>query len=424
MKKLYACIAVLLAGAVSLWADLPSGIADIPPRGFELGVNGRISVANSHISMFDIFKKTIELDFTKEPRPLYVDVGANLDFFINLNIQEEMGFGLFSGLEFLGQFALSKELQEFLQGNELNKTYSGDIGIGGSAFMEVGAHGYFHVGQNREKRFRIAVRPAYYFPLVYMKPNAHYIIRTSSTGGVYADFEYDFALYTPFEMEDTGSGDITDALNSIKLDPSNLSGQGGVDITAGVDYSILPKLLSIGAAVTHIPLFPSQLTNKAVIRGGKKLDSKDILDDLLNNGSIDDLLKDKVIESSHDNLQIFRPFKFGVHAVYTPFRYKVFSLALIPQIGYAYNDTYLQPHSFEWSAKARIGLFNIMRSNSLLAFTFSTGYGDNMWNHGIGVTLNLRAVQIDIGAASLSEDFRKSFAINGLGITTGVRFGW
>jgi hypothetical protein len=411
MKKLYAVIAVLLAVAGSLWADLP-------PRVFEFGFNTGAGFANSYIGASEIFRQTIEIDLTQEAKPLYFDFGADFDFFINLNVKDKVGFGLFVGADALGQFSLSEDIQTFLQGNELGKTYEGDIGTGGSIFIEAGAHGYFHI-----KKLRIAVRPAYYFPAAYMKPNAHYTLRTGSSGDVYADFEYDLALYTPFAIEGA-EDDLSDILNNIgDIDFSNINGRGGVDIGAALDYPILPKL-TVGASVSHIPLFPAQLVNKTIIQGAKHLESDDLLNELINGGDIGALLQDRTVESVHDSIQIFRPFKIGINAVYTPFKFKALALSLVPQIGYAYNAIYVKPHSVEGSLKMRVGFFNIIRSNSLLAFTFSTGYEDKLWKHGVGFTLNLRAMQLDAGASVQSENFVQSFKGAGININAGLRFGW
>jgi hypothetical protein len=416
MKKLY--IAVLLAAAVSLGAE------DLSPRVFELGFNLGADFANNYISASDVFKKTIELDLTKEPTPLEFDLGAGFDFFINLNLKDKeqekdnMGFGIFAGIEALGQFSLSEDFQKFLQGNELGKTYEGDIGTGGSVFLETGAHGYFHV-----KQFRISVRPSYYLPLAYMKPNTHYVLRTSANGEVYVDFAYDLALYTPFDTGNTGD-DVGDMLDAISKDPLKMNGTGGMDIGLAVDYPLLPAKLTVGASLTHIPLFPARLVNKTLIQGGKQLEQGDLLNELINGGDIGDLLDDKTITSTHGDMQVFRPFKFGVNARYTPFAFRMFSLALIPEIGYAYNAIYTNPHSFEASAAAVIGLFPIMRSNPLLSFTLKTGYEDKRWKHGLGLTLNFRAVQIDLGASAQSEDFAQSFKGAGLSVNAGLRFGW
>jgi hypothetical protein len=407
MKRFYAVAVILLAGAVSLWADLP-------PRVFEFGVNSRAGFANSYIGVPDIFKKTIELDLTQEPKPLYFDLGADVDFFININIKDKLGVGFFSGVEVLGQFSLSKDVQKFLQGNEIGKTYEGDIGTGGAIFLEAGAHGYFQV-----QKFRIAVRPAYYFPAAYMTPNAHYKLSTSASGGALADFEYDLALYTPFAMGEDLDG-LTD-MSNYSLD--NITGRGGVDIVASVDYPILPKL-SVGATITHIPIFPAKLVDKTVIKGGKQLSSDDLLNELIDGGNLEGLFQDKTVESSHDAIHIFRPFKLGVNAVYTPFKSNIFSLSLIPQIGYAYNVIYAKPHSFEGALKARMGLFNVIRSNPLFAFTLGSGYEDKIWKHGFDFGLNLRIMQFNLGLATQSEDFINSFKAGGVDVALGLRFGW
>jgi hypothetical protein len=403
MKKLCAIIIILLVGAVSLWADLP-------PRTFELGFNTGGSFANNYIGITEVFQKTIEIDLTKEPKDLYFDLGADFDLFININIKDKMGFGFFAGVDAMGQFSFPKDIQDFLLGNRLDKTYEGEIGTSGAAFLEAGAHGYFSI-----KKFRISVRPAYYFPLAYLKPNIRYKIITRN-GLVEADFEYDLALYTPFAL-----GEDLDNLSFNNVNMSSIEGRGGVDLALAVDYPILPKL-DVGAFFTHIPLFPAELTNFTVIKGGKKLSSTDLIQDLIDGK--DDLLEDITVESSHASLQIFRPFKFGINAVYTPFKFKVFSLSLIPQIGYAYNAIYVKPHSFEGSAKVRLGLFNIMRSNPLLGFTFSTGYEDKLWRHGVDFALNLRLLELDIGAAVKSESFKNSFHAAGFDINVGLIIGW
>jgi hypothetical protein len=405
MRKLYVIAAVLLAGAASLWADTP-------PRVFELGFNTGVGFANSYIGAKEIFKKTIDIDLTQEPRPLYFDFGADFDFFININIKDKMGIGFFTGLDAQGQFSLSEDIQKFLQGNQIGTTYEGDIGTGGAVFIEAGAHGFFHI-----KKFRIALRPAYYFPVAYMKPNAHYILNTNNAGGGSANFDYDIALYTPFSLE----GDLGNFTNMNNFSLSNITGRGGVDLEAAVDFLLFPKL-SIGASVVHIPIFPAQLVDKTAIRGSINLNSEDMIDQLID-GTLD-LGSNSTIESLQDAVYIFRPFKFRINAAYTPFSFKVFSLSLIPQIGYAYNEIYIKPHSFEGTLKIRLGLFNIIRSNPLLAFTLSTGYEDKLWRHGVDFILNLRALQLDIGAAVQSEDFVNSFKVSGVDVNVGLRLGW
>jgi hypothetical protein len=252
-----------------------------------------------------------------------------------------------------------------------------------------------------------------------MKPNTHYKLVTGSSGQVYADFEYDLALYTAFGMKD----DLNSFTNLNNYKPSNITGRGGVDLVAAADFQVFPKL-SVGASITHIPIFPAQLVDKTVVKGGKRLESNDLLNELINGGDLESLLEDKTVDSSHDSIQIFRPFKFGINAVYTPFGFKVFSLSLIPQIGYAYNAIYVQPHSFEGSLKIRLGLFNIIRSNPLAAFTLSTGYEDKVWRHGVDFALNLRVIQLDVGAAVQSEDFVNSFKGTGVDVNVGLRLGW
>jgi hypothetical protein len=406
MKKLSIIGLILFTGAVSLWADFPA-------RTFELGINASTGFGNSFIAMNKIFQKTMEIDLTQEPETMYFDLNADSNFFINLNIRDQMGFGLFTGVNALGQLSISREIQEFFRHNELGKTYEGDIGTGGSIFMEAGAHGYFHI-----RRFKISLRPAFYFPFMYMKPNTHYRFHTSNdgTGAISAEFEYDLALYTPFASKDNS--------DDFDFDLSNFTGRGGLDLAAAVDYPLLSNL-TLGAVITHIPIFPAELIHYTSIKGGKELKSDDFLNELINGGNLDDLLKDKEINSSHGSLLIFRPFKFGLNAVYTPLSNRFMSFSLIPQIGYAYNEIYLQPHSFEATVKARLGLLNIMRSSSpLLVFAAGTGYEDKLWKHSLEFTLNLRAFQLDFGAALQSENFLKSFQGAGYVLSAGVTFGW
>jgi hypothetical protein len=324
-----------------------------------------------------------------------------------------MGFGIFSGVDALGQFSVSQDMLEFFRHNELGKTYTGDIGTGGAVFIEAGAHGYFYI-----KKFRISLRPAYYIPFMYMKPNTHYKFYTSDdgTGAISADFEYDLALYTPFAPSDN-SDDFGN------FDLSNLSGHGGVDMVAAVDYPLLSNL-TLGATVNHIPIFPAELTHYTSIKGGMEMYSEDFLNELIDGGDLEDLFKDKEVDSSYGSLLIFRPFKFGVNAVYTPFTSRLLSFSVIPQIGYAYNEIYLAPHSFEAMVKARVGLLSTGRSNPLFSFIVGTGYEDKLWKHGLSFTLNLRAFQLDAGVALQSEDFLKSFQGAGLAVNAGVIFGW
>ncbi|MDR3130216.1 MAG: hypothetical protein LBU18_01580 [Treponema sp.] len=406
MKRLYAAASVMLVYTASLWAAPPA------PRTFELGFNLEAGFANNYMRAADIFKKTIEFDFTQKPKPISFDAGADFDFFLNVNVKDAMGVGMFIGTDAAGQFSISKDIQELLQGNEFNKTYEGDIGTGGQVFLETGALGYFDV-----KDFRIVLRPAYYFPFLYLTPNTHYKFYTGNSGDINAFFEYDLAVYTPF----SGTNGLFNG---------TLTGRGGVDFTASVDYPLSidhPYFtdLSVGASISHIPVFPAQLVNRTVISGGKSLDSDDMLQELIDNGDLSGIITDRTIESSHNAIMIFRPFRLEINADYKPpIDVSFLSLSVLPQIGYAYNKIFVKPHSLEGSLKLRLDFLTSLWPAPLFSFTLGSGYEDKIWKQGIDLTLNLRAFQFNIGAAMQSENFINSFKAGGIAVNTGMRFGW
>jgi hypothetical protein len=392
MKKL-TIIAILLVGAVSLWADLPD-------RTFEMGFDLGAGFANNFISVGEVFRETIEIDLTKDLKPLFFDFGADFDFFVNVNIKdkktrkEKFGVGIFIGTDAVGQFSIPDNLFKFLQGNELDEAYEGNIGAGAAAFAEAGGQGYFFI-----RDFRISVRPAFFLPIAYMTPDIHYKLQANRDGSFIADFSYDASVYMPLD-----------------LDSYEFTGRGGVDLVAAVEYPLFPNMLTLGATIGHIPVFPAALRSKYEYSGHRYLeDGTDVFDEIMNGGELT-LQEDPV--SSADDILVFRPFKFGVNADYQPFSIKPFSFAVLPNIGFAYNAIYVAPWSFEAGLKVEAGVANAVRLG------LGTGYEDKLWKHQIYLALNGRAVELDLGVALQSEDFVGSFKGSGLAVNIGMRFGW
>jgi hypothetical protein len=404
MKRII-IIAVLLISALSLWA------ADKPRRYIEFGIDANGSFANNYLGVGDILQDTIVVDFTtiaddlKKGMDLYFDAGGG--FFFNVNLRPTWGFGIFSKLDAVGEFNLPNSLIDLLsRGNKLDKTYSGDFGLGAAAFAEFGFWSSFNV-----KALKITLQPAYYMPVLYLhSPKVNYSLTTdSSNGTINLNGNYAVDVYTPISLDDTSN-----------IDPVGILKEGGVDLTLRGEYPLF-KFLTLGASLSHIPIFPAQLQHKASMSG--YFDFNVNTDDISNADDINNLMDDfdpvqnDPVYSDGEKQLVFRPFKFGVDAVFRPIPGSRL-VSLIPEAALVFNGVYDRAVYVDFGLTAELNLLNI------LILDAGSKYEDLVWRERLGLILNFRVLEIGVGLTSQSQQFFKSFQGAGLGVDLGLRIGF
>jgi hypothetical protein len=235
----------------------------------------------------------------------------------------------------------------------------GQFKIPPSGDLDHGAAAFLEAGlwfSTRIKRWTITVRPSYFLPLVYVN---------------------DTEIYTPLPLDDPGDTDLMGMFR-----------KGGVDLTLRGEYPLRRNFL-IGGAITQIPILPAELT------------------DTYSMGV-----------SDTDTKVLYRPFKFGVDAVYRPFYRWLFTLK--PELALAFNTIYDTPVAV-YADFALTGELNI---RDLLIIDLGTHYEDLTWKQRADLTLNFRALEFTIGISTQSPQFIETFQGAGFGIDLGIRMGF
>jgi hypothetical protein len=407
MKK--AALIILFTCTLSLWG------ADRPHRFIELGVDANASFANSYLTIDDVFQDTLVFDFNSMVDDLWDGLGILLDAraraFFNVNLGVNWGFGLFAGVDSVGQFKLPGSLMELLsQGNRLNKTYSDKFGLGAAVFAEAGVWGSANV-----RRIQFTVQPAFYVPLVYLdRPVAKYSLVTRADGSIEASGKFSADIYTPMP--------IPSSMGNLNLEVGNLLSKGGIDLTLRAEYPLL-RNLSIGAALIHIPVYPAQVNDYYTTSGTFGFsadleidkDQNTILDIINGDG---DFLEYEINdpETGKRDKVIFRPFKISFDADYRPFTTRLFSLR--PALAMVFNRVYDTPIYIDFGVTARLNLWRILTLDA------GTRLEDLVWKQRLALALNLRVVEFDVGINFQSQQFLKSFQGAGFGVDVGFHLGF
>ncbi|MFP3043439.1 hypothetical protein LQZ19_16620 [Treponema primitia] len=394
MKKTLVLI-VLFLPALSLWAQ------NKPNRFVEVGFDAGFSFANNYLRTGDIFKETITLDLSKMAGDLKEGLSVFFDAHeatvLNFNLGATWGFGLFAGMDSLGHINIPQSMVELLtQGNELHKTYSDDFGLGAAVFLETGFW-----ASARIRRIKFTVRPAYFIPLVYLdKSRAHYTFAAKADGTIAVIGNYDVDIFTPLPLDD------------LSIDAGSILGKGGADISLRAEYPLFRNLV-IGGSLTHIPIFPAQLSDKYTMSGSFEFNSN--IEDIINGDyEIPDF--EPANESDTGNRVVFRPFKFGIDAVYRPFYIRL--LTIKPTLALVFNNIYNMPIYADFGVTGELNLARILRVDA------GTHYEDLVWKQRVGLALNFRIIEFGIGVTTQSQQFLKSFQGAGFGIDIGLRMGF
>jgi hypothetical protein len=401
LKRLFFCCLTVLAGLSCL------GAWEMPSRFFELGIDAEAGVANNYLAWEDAFNSSRKLNIDLDKLG---DDYFGLDFFFAgrffMNVQtrgkHRIGVGVFSGVESSSFFTLSKEAMEFLfHGNGSSSSIEGSIAAGGSVFADVGLKANFQIG-----KLHFNVAPAMYIPLLYAaEPDVSYSFDSSDPVNGYLRVNTDIYSAVPLEGS-FGAADI--------IKPK------GFDLSLDVSYNFLP-ILDFGGSATHIPLFPAYMSNGAKIDRTYSI-NKDgyTLQELIENDGLDNILDPKPgkddLESFSDARQaVFRPLRFTAYAFFKPF--KKDWLALKPWIGLSTLTVYD-------GACFNFGLDFQLKIVNMLNFYYAFSRMETVWQNKLTIGINLRVLELDIGAGFRSRDFTGAFTVKGFYALAGLRLGF
>jgi hypothetical protein len=406
VKKLAALL--LFGSALSLWAQ------DKSHRFVETGFDVSGSFANSYLRTGDVFKEKITLDISRMAGDLGNGLGVffdtHLEAFVNFNLGAVWGFGFFTGMDALGQFKIPQSMVELLaEGNHLDKTYSDSLGLGAAAFYEAGLWASAKI-----RRIKFTVRPAYFLPLAYLNnPRVNYTFALKDDGSITVEGNFRAEMYTAFSHDSvvviTDTGSIGDFPGTIDL--VDLLGHGGIDLVLRAEYPVYHNF-TVGATLGHIPLVAAQLTEKYTLSGGFGI-TKTIEDIIKQDFNIS---SDLVNKYGVEQKAVFRPFKIGADAVYRPFNIRLVTLR--PELALVFNSVYETPVYLDFGITGELNLADIF------VIDVGTHLEDLVWKERVGLTLNLRIVELIAGITTQSQQFVRSFQGAGFGVDIGLRVGF
>ncbi|MDR2476913.1 MAG: hypothetical protein LBD18_03900 [Treponema sp.] len=377
-------------------------------RMVELSFGVKAQFSNDVVSAAEILQETAKVNLDNAFDGFKFDAALGVKpFSFAFNWHDKWGFGIDTNVSASGNVSVSE--------NILVLTEPHDIGAGAAAFFELGIPVFFHV-----RDFKVKVRPAGYLPLVYTEPRIKYtsknVTNPAGNEGVRMALDYDVAVYSPVPIQGIVDGKMEISAMLRDFDATAI----GYDLGLGVEYPLY-SWLDVGADITNLPFIKSTLTHYMQIEGSGYIDTSYIdLADMLGGND----LPEDAIHMPDDfkpvylkgNLDVYRPFKMLFYANYRPFETPI--LTVIPSLGFSISRLYMQKGAVEAGVKARCDLANIFIT------TIGIGYEDRAWRNSLDFALNLRAFELDIGLASQSQSFVKSWQGGGLTVNVGIKFGW
>jgi hypothetical protein len=378
-------------------------------RNFEMGFDLGVGFANDLLGAKDIFKETIEMkDFSSKvtENGWNISLEPDFDFFFNITPGRYWGGGLLVGVDGGINANIPKSLFELLsEGNADEHDNEGDFSVSGAIFaaIEVEVHGRL----KSFDRLKFGLTPGVFYPLAYI-PKASVAYGLNTGGGLHVFTRGNIDVYTPFSLDT-----LEDPVGSV-------FSSGGFDISLAGEYALFVAQkwgsLAVGGSLEHIPFVPATLKNKMTVDMNKEdiINTDNLLDILIDGGDLYDIGGIGDTSYSSADLKVMRPMRVDFYAVYQPFTTDW--LTVTPNLGFTVLTA--GDPSFNWGLNSQVNF------RHMIEFHIGTGWDELVWDHHAGLVFNFRAFELDIDASLRSQDFVKSFQLNGLSAKLGLRWGW
>jgi len=380
-------------------------------RSFEIGLaHLNVNFANNFLSIKEVFQDIVLIDIDKLSDGFMCNLGLNATpFYFSFKSQKGWGFGLSTDMEVVGTLGLSGKMLS------ISSAVKDNSDVCGALFASATIDTLFNV-----RDFKINVNPSLFYTLAYLTPSPKSpsgLVYTLdySNGGTVMCIDYDMRLYTGVPLDSNSS---------------SLTSKPGLDISIGAVYPLSKELglnnrkfpfldFDVGLDFIHIPLAASKITDYTEIKGriGSDEPLKIINDDGSDNDGFLSSFEPKDDSSTgKEQIQVYRPFKMIARLDWRPLGTKL--LTVTPVIGFNYNSLYYEPFSIEAGINGALNLKNFF----LVKIGFN--YTDRMFINSIGIGINLRAFEFDIGADLRSQTIAQSWTGGGFGVNIGLKFGW
>ena len=404
MKKNLTMLGILLASAL-LYAR-PLRVAH---RYFELGINADINAANNYFTPADLLQRQLTIDLrqiadTMQMPSFRFDTNNSVEYFMNLNLQNGVHAGLSAGVDISGNINLSKSVFEFLgKGNKLGEKLDIKNDMHFDAFAYVDASAGFNF-----RKSHITVVPAVFHPLLHAEmPKCKASFENSASGKtmVAAEAEVKLNSFTNIGSYIGQGGEPANPAEDLKTG-------WGFDLHVALEHKVL-EALQCGAYM-RIPFVPGRLENEISVEAAALFDIDSLID--ATGGAVH---SHSVMQTANrkESFLLHRPFRMGAEVAWRPVG-KWLTLGSLLGLGVSYPyRTYAKPY-IDYSIYTNLSLFEI------LGLTLSSARFNQVFKQQVGIMLNARVLQIDVGVSSQSSDFAHSFQLSGVGAFVGISLGF
>lgn len=411
MKNMVKRIALGFAAGFLFVSGASAYNMEIPNRFLEFGVDMDFGFSNNYFAAKDILKEEWIFDFSEMAGELgedglRFDGNLNASGFVNLNLTNGISVKAKTGYESYGSGNISRELFDFIgNGNSLNETLSFDGNMSMDMFAYTSADVNFDIGG-----FRVGAGIGCFLPLMHVettKIDAYFV--NGPDGSIVTKAFMGLKANSCFNMQPFIDGDY---------DVSKISNSGdatvGIDLSGSVEREVFKSLTARG--YMRLPVIPGSL--KDVAYGVYEMNYTassviSMVEDGASNLSFEE--GDKLYGT--ETYWISRPFHMGAEIAWRPFGQYVTFNALLG-FGVKYPWTEEAKGFVEYNFGVNAALFN------MLGMSLSSSYLNEVFIHQVGMMLNFRVFEIDIGVSSQGANFSKSCAGSGIGAFAAVKVGW
>ncbi|NLC92925.1 MAG: hypothetical protein GX677_05600 [Treponema sp.] len=385
-------------------------------RFFEIKAEVPAYVSNNSLKITDYLVSSPVLDLQSIALQVPIE-GLNLDLnlypkvTIQFNPQKGPVIGAAVGVDLYGNVNISQSLFTFLGlGNTLNQ----DINVSASTDFDVFSYVSLYAGYNSEK-FSVVFKPSLVIPVLHMSTGyAGVTVQNAASGGIDIKANASVNVFTSFTA-------TQETLKLISQNPfilySDAIDSSGIDLAAEFRYSIL-SFLDLTAKV-RVPIIPCKLDYLAPLTGSFNF-SLNISSILANNTIPSPTYGYNISNGLVWFYQFSRPLKLFLRADLLPNNdflsaFAGAGLGVKHPFSGDSSEVVFYP---EYILGAKVGIYSILMT------TLSTEYTDQLFIHQLMVTLNLRFLQVDVGAALSAKNFFDSFNVKGLGVYAAATIGF
>ncbi len=397
-------------------------------RRVEFGMEAETGFSNNTIAASDVLVEELVIDLQefddKIPRH-----GLTTEFFLNENNYLNMDFGgkfrlgFFAGASGSGYLNIGKGMFDLLaKGISVGDSYEADMNIYTDLYINAGASFRTNIGG-----IGITLKPTYFVPLVYI-PNtkATFTYDSSSSGRLRAKAKANLKVYSAINLEnylgdDDDDDDDTDSDEEddvqISEDIMRALSNGGVDLTFGVEYPFIGRVLEAGI-YGRIPMIPGKLDYSMSKEISATMYTSDNgIIDAINENSPETECEIGDTVYSNDTHKIHRPLKFGFEGVYRPHgdTFLVYSM-----LGFAIRS----PFSNSVKMYPEYALTGTAKFYNFLGLTLGMEYMDMAFSNKLNLMINTRIFELDTGVALRSPHFLRSFTGTGASVYVAMKFGF